>query len=83
MEDWKPNYGGKTQFKKKNRYSQTDGDVVFRILPNQRVKMRNAALTGASTIQFTLAIKTLPGKPALLKAVKLRKISKSLFKIRP
>ena len=38
MEDWKPNYGGKTQFKKKNRYSQTDGDVVFRILPQPKGK---------------------------------------------
>jgi hypothetical protein len=36
MENWTPNYGPKTTFKKKNRYSMEDGDVVFRILPQPK-----------------------------------------------
>jgi len=35
MSGWKPNYGD-NKFKKKNRYSQEDGDVVFRILPQPK-----------------------------------------------
>jgi hypothetical protein len=44
MEDWKPNYDGKKQYKKKNRYKQEDGDVVFRILPQPKGK--NAKRSG-------------------------------------
>ena len=35
MGNWTPNFG-KTQYKKKNRYSQGDKDVVFRILPQPK-----------------------------------------------
>ena len=35
MEDWNPNYN-KGDYKKKNRYGQEDGDVIFRILPQPK-----------------------------------------------
>jgi len=62
MEDWKPNYGGKTQYKKKNRYSQKDGDVVFRILPQPKGNRTERSSDWSKYVSVHFGYKNLEGK---------------------
>jgi hypothetical protein len=43
MSDWEPKFGS-GGFKKKNRYSQKEGDVVFRILPPPKGPLRDKGI---------------------------------------
>lgn len=76
MENWNPNYGGKTQFKKKNHFDLSNGPVIARILPQPKYQENGEWTRSSDWYQYRSVVfgyKNVEGKHRRFESCERRK----------